>query len=91
MRTIHALACAAAVAGSALLSLPASAERVCNQDCVGPFCSKQCVERDRDITVGRARRDRDVVIEERRHYREPADVEIRGRARRPGVEIEVDR
>jgi hypothetical protein len=88
MRTAHVLAFAVAMAGSALLSLPASAERICNKDCVGPLCNKRCVDRGPDVTVGRGRRDRDVIIEERRHYREPG-VEIR--RSRPGVDIEVDR
>ena len=44
MRTAHALTLAVALAGSALISLPASAQRVCNQNCVGPVCNEQCVE-----------------------------------------------
>jgi hypothetical protein len=88
MRTAHVFAFATAVAGSALLSAPASAERVCNQNCVGPVCNEKCVDRDRDLTVGRGRRDRDVIIEERRDRRAP-DVEIR--RPRPGVEIDVGR
>jgi hypothetical protein len=76
MRTTHVFAIAIAIAGSAALSLPASADRICRQDCVGPLCKKECVHRDRDITVGRGVRDRDVVIEERRRVREPG-VEIR--------------
>ena len=88
MRTAHVFAFAAAVAGSALLSAPASAERVCNQNCVGPVCNEKCVDRDRDLTVGRGRRDRDVIIEERRDRRAP-DVEIR--RPRPGIEIDVGR
>lgn len=51
MRTAHVLAFAVAMAGSALLSLPASAERICNQDCVGPLCNKRCVDRGHDVTV----------------------------------------
>jgi hypothetical protein len=91
MRTAHLFACAVAVAGSAMLSLPASAQRVCNENCVGPVCNRQCVDRDRDLTVGRGVRDRDVVIEERRRYREPG-IELRERGRnRPGVDIEVGR
>lgn len=86
MRTAHVLAIAVAIAGSAALSLPASAERICKEDCVGPLCSKKCVHRDRDITVGRGVRDRDVTIEERRRVREPG-VEIR--RSRPGVDIDV--
>ena len=86
MRTTHVLAIAVAIAGSAALSLPASAERICKKDCVGPLCSKECVHRDRDITVGRGVRDRDVTIEERRRVREPG-VEIR--RSRPGVDVEV--
>ena len=88
MRTAHLVAIAIAVAGSAALSLPASAERICKEDCVGPLCSKNCVHRDRDITVGRGVRDRDVTIEERRRVREPG-VEIR--RSRPGVDVEIER
>ena len=76
------------MAASAALSLPASAERICKEDCVGPLCSKNCVHRDRDITVGRGVRDRDVTIEERRRVREPG-VEIR--RSRPGVDVEIER
>jgi hypothetical protein len=92
MRTAHSLALAVAVAGLALITLPASAQRVCNQNCVGPVCNEQCVEssRDRDITVGRGRaRDRDVIIEERRYRDREPGVEIR--RSRPGVEIEIGR
>ena len=92
MRTAHALTLAVALAGSALISLPASAQRVCNQNCVGPVCNEQCVEsnRDRDVTVGRGRaRDRDVIIEERRYRDRDPDVEIR--RSRPGVDIEIGR
>ncbi len=88
MRTAHVLAIAMAAAASAALSLPASAERLCREDCIGPLCNKNCVHRDRDITVGRGVRDRDVVIEERRRVREPG-VEIR--RSRPGLDVEVDR
>jgi hypothetical protein len=88
MRIVHIFAIAAAVAGSAALSLPAGAERICREDCVGPLCSKNCVHRDRDVTVGRGVRDRDVIIEERRRVREP-DVEIR--RSRPSTRIEIDR
>jgi len=88
MRTAHvfAIAIAIAIAGSAALSLPASADRICRKACVGPLCNKECVHRDRDITVGRGVRDRDVTIEERRRAREPG-VEIR--RSRPGVEVDV--
>ena len=91
MRTAHALTLAVALAGSALISLPASAQRVCNQNCVGPVCNEQCVEsnRDRDITVGRGRRDRDVIIEERRYRDREPGVEIR--RFRPGLEIGIGR
>ena len=88
MRTAHVLAIAMAVAASAALSLPASAERLCREDCIGPLCNKNCVHRDRDITVGRGVRDRDVAIEERRRVREPG-VEIR--SSRPGVDVEIGR
>ena len=88
MRPAHVLAVALAMAASAVLSLPASADRICRQDCIGPLCNKNCVHRDRDITVGRGVRDRDVTIEERRRVREP-DVEIR--RSRPGVDVEIER
>jgi hypothetical protein len=87
MRRAHLFAIAIAVAGSAALSLPASAERFCKEDCVGPLCQRNCVHRDRDITVGRGYRDRDVVIEERRRVREPG-VEIR--RSRPGLRLDID-
>jgi hypothetical protein len=95
MRTAHLYVVAAAMAGSALLSVSASAQRVCERNCVGPLCSEQCVQ-DRDLTVGRGARDTDVTIEERRHILEPG-VEIRRepgveiRTPRPGVEIEIGR
>src|SRR5258706_13159444 len=69
MRTAHVLAIAMAAAASAALSLPASAERLCREDFILPLCNKNCVHRDRDITVGRGVRDRYVVIEERRRVR----------------------
>jgi hypothetical protein len=87
MRTVHVFAIAIAMAGSAALSLPASAERICKENCVGPLCNKECVHRDRDLTVGRGGH-RDVTIEERRHVREPG-VEIR--RSRPGVDVEINR
>ena len=96
MRTAHFYVAAAAMAGSALLSVPASADRVCDRNCVGPLCSEQCVHEDRDLTVGRGSRDTDVTIEERRRIREPG-VEIRRdpgveiRTPRPGVDIEIGR
>ena len=68
------------MAASTALSLSASAGRICREDCVGPLCNKNCVHRDRDITVGRGVRDRDVTIEERRRVREPG-VEIRSLVR----------
>jgi hypothetical protein len=86
MRTLYAVAAAATIVGTGLLSQPASAERVCRQDCVGPVCQERCVERDRDITIGRSRRDRDVIIEERRERREPG---VEFRTRRPGVDVEI--
>jgi len=87
MRTAHLVAIAIAVAGSAALSLPASAERFCREDCVGPLCNRNCVHRDRDVTIGRGYRDRDVVIQERRRVREPG-VEIR--RSRPGLRLDID-
>ena len=88
MRPVHILPIALTMAASAALSLPASADRICREDCVGPLCNKNCVHRDRDITVGRGVRDRDVIIEERRRVREPG-VEIR--RSRPGVDVEIER
>ena len=88
MRPAHVFAIALAMAASAALSLPASADRICREDCIGPLCNKNCVHRDRDVTVGRGARDRDVIIEERRRMREPG-VEI-GRSR-PGVDVEIER
>jgi hypothetical protein len=87
MRTVHIFAIAVAVAGSAALSLPANAERICREDCIGPLCNKNCVHRDRDVTVGRGSRDRGVIIEERHRVREPG-VEIR--RSRPGVSVDID-
>ena len=88
MRPAHILAIALTMAASGALSLPASAERICREDCVGPLCSKNCVDRDRDVTVGRGMRDRGVTIEERRRVREPG-VEIR--RSRPGADVEIER
>jgi nitrate reductase beta subunit len=85
MRT---LILAAALASTAMLSLPASAVEVCDKTCVGPACVKDCV-REPSATVGRRDRD-EVIIEERtRRSRDPG-VEIR-EERRPGVEVEVGR
>jgi hypothetical protein len=95
MRTAHLYVVAAAMAGSALLAVSASAQRVCERNCVGPLCSEQCVQ-DRDLTVGRGARDTDVTIEKRRHILEPG-VKIRRepgveiRTPRPGVDIEIGR
>ena len=61
MRMAHVFALAAAMAISATLS--ASAQRVGNENCIGPRCNKNCTVRDRDVTVGRGVRDRGVVIE----------------------------
>jgi hypothetical protein len=87
MRTIKALAFAAAAAGSVLLSLPAGAAEVCDRNCVGPLCSENCT-RSPDVTVGRGVREPDVVIEERRRVREPG-VEIRRPDPRPGIGVEI--
>jgi hypothetical protein len=89
MRTAHALTLAAALAGSAVLAMPAGAAEVCDKTCVGPACAKDCV-REPDVTVGRERRDRDITIEERNRHREPG-VELRERDRRPGVDVEIGR
>jgi hypothetical protein len=93
MRSTHALIFAAIAAASTVPSISASAERVCNQNCIGPLCNEQCTERtpEVDVTVGRERRDREKVIIEERDRRLGPDVEIRKEERRPGVEIEVGR
>lgn len=88
MRTAQALTLAAALAGIAVLSVPASAVEVCDKTCVGPLCAKDCV-REPSPTVGRGERDK-VIIEERSRRTEP-DVVIKERERRPNVEIEVGR
>ena len=88
MRAAQVLAVAAALTGSAILSLPASAAEVCDRNCVGPLCGESCT-RTPDVTVGKSVREPDVTIEERRRVREP-DVEIR-RERRPGVDVEINR
>jgi len=90
MRAVNVFAFAMAVAGSAVFAMPASAQRVCSESCVGPLCNRECVQRDRyrdDFTVGRGQRD--VIIEERGRYRGPA-IEIE-RNRRGGVDVEVER
>jgi Ni/Co efflux regulator RcnB len=84
IRMAYVFALAAAMAVSA--TLPASAQRFCNQNCIGPLCNKNCTVRDRDVTVGRGVRDRGAVIEERRRYRTP-DVEIR--RSRPAVGVDI--
>ena len=88
MRPTQILAVAAALAGFAIFSLPASAAEVCDRNCVGPLCGESCT-RTPDVTVGKGVRETDVTIEERRRVREP-DVEIR-RERRPGVDVEINR
>jgi len=89
MRTAYALTLAAALAGSAVLSIPSGAVEVCDKSCVGPACVKDCV-REPDVTVGRDRRDNEITIEERNRRREPG-VELRERDRRPGVDVEIKR
>jgi hypothetical protein len=90
MRTAYALTLAAALAGSAVLSMPAGADEVCDKNCVGPACSTTCT-REPNATVGRDRRDRDeVIIEERnreRNRRREPGVEIR----ETGVDVDVER
>jgi hypothetical protein len=81
------VAFAAAMTGSALLSLPASAAEVCDRNCVGPLCGENCT-RTPDVTVGKGVREPDVTIEERRRIREPG-VEIRRPEPRPGVDVEI--
>ena len=92
MRLVHFMAVAAAITGSALLSLPASAAEVCDRNCVGPLCGENCT-RSPDVTTGRGVREPDVTIEERRRIREPREpgVEIRRPEPRPGVDVEINR
>jgi hypothetical protein len=90
MKTIYALAFAAA----ACVSVPAHAVEVCDTNCVGPLCNKNCVSDNRG-TEGRA------VIEEREKKpgvviekeRRPGVVieEERSRRREPGVDVEIRR
>jgi hypothetical protein len=73
MRTAYALL----VAVSALVSLPAYAAEVCDTNCIGPLCNKNCVrEPGREGAVIEERRKPDVVIEERDRRREP-EVDVR--------------
>jgi hypothetical protein len=97
MRTAQALTLVVALAGTAVLSVPARAVEVCDKSCVGPLCAKDgvgplcakdCV-REPNATVGRGERDK-VIIEERSRRTEP-DVVIKERERRPNVDIEVGR
>jgi hypothetical protein len=46
------------------LSLPVSAQRVCDPSCVNPACGEQCVKQ--DLTVGRGSHDTDMTIDGRR-------------------------
>jgi hypothetical protein len=69
---------AAVMATSALLSLTASAERVCRQECAAGVCKEQCVE-----TTERERER--VIIEDRGERRE----EKREEKREPGVELKA--
>jgi hypothetical protein len=86
--TLNALAGAAAVmVTSALLSLPAVAERVCRQECAAGVCKEQCVEttereRDRVIIEGRGER-----REEKREEKREPGVELKA----PGVGVEIGR
>jgi hypothetical protein len=91
MRFVHILV-AAAMTGSALLSLPASAAEVCDRNCVGPLCGESCT-RTPDVTTGRGVREPDVTIEEHRRVIEPTGpgVDIRRPEPRPGVDIEINR
>jgi hypothetical protein len=78
---------AAVIAMSALSPPPASAERVCHQECGAGICKEQCIEttereRDRVIIEGRGER-RD---ERREEKREPG-VELKV----PGVGVEIGR
>jgi hypothetical protein len=88
MRAAHVVAVVAALTGSVIPPLPASAAEVCDRNCVGPLCGESCT-RTPDVTVGKGVREPDVTIEKRRRVREP-DVEIR-RERRPGVDVEINR
>jgi hypothetical protein len=87
MRLIfNTLAGAAAVMATvALSSPPASAERVCRQECSAGVCKEQCVEttdRDRDRVITEGRGDR---REERRDEKPGVELKV------PGVGVEIGR
>jgi hypothetical protein len=88
MRLIfNTLAGAAIMATSALLSLPANADRVCRQECSAGVCKEQCVEtteRERDRVIIEGRGDR---REEKREEKPEPGVELRA----PGVGVEIGR
>jgi hypothetical protein len=80
----NTLAIAAVAATAAMLSQPASAERVCRQECSGPVCTEKCVEtteRDRITIEGRGDR--------REERREGGERREERRDREPGVELKV--
>ena len=92
MRLFNILSIAATMASAALL-IPqkANADRVCQQECVGPVCQERCVEREsrRESWEGRETREerRDRRYEERDEGRGQGGVELRV----PGGGIEIGR
>ena len=80
MRSITLLGTAAAVlTAMTLLTVPASADRVCHKVCNGDVCKSTCVQRNDRLYM--QDRDRDYY-----HHRRPG-VELRG----PGVGVDIGR
>jgi hypothetical protein len=78
---------ATVVAMTALIPQQAGAQRVCQQECVGPVCQERCVETsDRDRI--RAERREERRDEERREDRREERREER-RDQSPGIELRV--
>jgi hypothetical protein len=78
MRTAPALAFAVAIATGATLSISASAVEVCDENCVGPICSKECVS-EPNVTVGRSERNKVMIKERNRRTGPIVVIEERGR------------
>lgn len=89
MRFFNSFAVATIMVGAAAFIQPASAERVCRQDCIGPVCQEKCVETEgRDgIRERREERREGERFEERREERR--DMREERRERGPGIELRV--
>ncbi len=84
MRSITFMGTAAvALTATTLLSVPASAERICRQVCDEGFCRSRCIERGDRLYM--YDRDRD-YYHHYYHHRRPG-VEFRG----PGFNVDVGR